>query len=157
MTVLLWTVAGVASAWLLWIFAHLVAMALIRHSVPTFTGFRIDIPHWCHVALQPEQLGAVIAHEEGHRHHRHVWKNFARFCLFLPIPPLLREQQELEADDYAIPRVGPMMLAAAIAAMPCDDFANQRIRRLLLYAQHNQPAGPNVLVPSTTSPGEHAT
>lgn len=56
--------------------------------------------------LAPREQKAVIAHEEGHIHHRHAWvrlkwilttRAFRRYDAFLA----MCEAQELEADKYA--------------------------------------------------------
>lgn len=48
------------------------------------------------------QRAAVIAHEAGHRHHKHLWIQLL-FCFILSKDELsrLRHAQEFQADDFA--------------------------------------------------------
>lgn len=127
------TVAILATAWAGWILLNLVLLAvsalLLRPDAPCFNGFRIIIPAWLPTKLTPAEVAAVIAHEEGHRHHRHVWENFARVCLFAGPSSIRRYQQENEADDYAIAAGHARALASALVKLGPTE--NTRLYRIL--------------------------
>lgn len=118
-------------AWLAWVFLNFALMALfsILHK-PTsaqFDGFRIKVPAWLRMALTERELAAFRQHEEGHRAHRHVWKNFARVCFFVGLTPEDRRRQEFEADDYC---EDPAALASGIRKTSRHPFDLLRADRL---------------------------
>ena len=106
-------------------------------------------------ALDPEQLSAVLAHEQAHlAGHHHRLRAMARIARqVLPFLPLMRDADvqvarlvELHADDAAIRARDPQALAAALVilatgASPAPALAAaatdaiQRIHRLLRPAE----------------------
>jgi len=124
-----------AAAWVAWVGWHFARMCLAAVLVtPTracFDGFRVIIPATVRDALSPAELAAIIAHEHGHRHHLHVWANFARLCLFCRASPKRRYLQELQADDYAIARghrVGLISALMKLSSSPQDFARVERMR-----------------------------
>jgi Zn-dependent protease with chaperone function len=122
-----------AAAWAGWILLNLVLLVvsafLITPDAPCFNGFRIIIPAWLSTKLTPAEVAAVIAHEEGHRHHRHIWENFARVCLFSAPTLGRRREQEDEADDFAIADGHARALASALVKLGPTE--NSRLCRIL--------------------------
>lgn len=127
----MWCVLGL---WAAWVAAHLLLMAFIRPPVPSFTGFRIVIPDDYKEKLTVAEYCAIHAHEQGHRHHRHVWKNFALVCLFMRPSKEARWRQELEADDYSAYHTDPWALASALRKLGFSPLDNIRARRLEMRA-----------------------
>jgi Peptidase family M48. len=121
--------------WIVWQLARMVLAALlVTPARPCFDGFRVIIPERVRAILTPAELAAVIAHEHGHRHHLHVWRNFAQVCLFHRPTPARRHQQELQADDYAIAHGHGQALAAALLKLSTDPRDLARIDRITLSA-----------------------
>jgi Zn-dependent protease with chaperone function len=125
-------IAGTVFAviWVLWIALHLVGMYYANPQGASFNGFRIIIPDDYVDRLTPDEWHAVRLHEEGHRHHRHIWKNLLLVCFFMRASPSRRYRQELEADDYAASHGDPMALASALRKLGFDATDNVRARRL---------------------------
>lgn len=117
-------------AWAMWIAANLACMMLIIPGVPSFTGFRVVIPKALHGTLTPEEIAAVTAHEHGHRHHGHAWKNFALVCVFMTASKERRRAQELEADDYAAQRGHAQSLSSALRKLSHFPFDLYRAKRM---------------------------
>lgn len=121
----------IASCWLIWILGNLTLMLLINPDIPCFTGFHVRIPRRFVHLLSNVELAALIAHEHGHRHHWHVWKNFVFVCLFMEPRKRWRREQELQADDYAAERGHAASLASALRTIGIHTaFDNYRARRL---------------------------
>jgi hypothetical protein len=106
--VILLILESLLTLWLCWILFHFAMIGAVSFIVtpdaPCYTGLRIIIPGWLVELLSPLELRAVMAHEEGHRYHLHVWRNFARRCVFLPVSRARIGDQEREADEYAAAR-----------------------------------------------------
>jgi hypothetical protein len=75
--------------------------------------------------LTPLEQEAIIAHEEGHIHHRHAWKRL-KWALTLrwirhreELEPML-VAQELEADRYAAERGHAPGLISFLLRSPLD-------------------------------------
>lgn len=64
-----------------------------------FNGFRIRIGKKVRSILSDAEFQAVLQHENGHKVHFHVWKNFIRRFLFLSYSASLHEFQERQADS----------------------------------------------------------
>lgn len=117
--------------WLVWVLGHLAAMYFAKPDTPCFTGFQIIMPDRYAELLTVSEYVAVYAHESGHRHHLHVWKNFVRVCLFRRPSQVQLRQQEIEADNFAADIVGPRDLASALRKIGATDpFDQWRIQRL---------------------------
>ena len=127
--------------WLVWILSHLVAMYLYKPTVPSFNGFRIVIPPHLSAILNPREMTAVYLHERGHRHHRHIWKNFALVCVFRRASARARILQELEADDYAAQYGYAEELASALRKLSFEPLDNVRARRLEDSSNGRRDAG----------------
>ncbi|MES2346264.1 MAG: M48 family metalloprotease [Pseudomonadota bacterium] len=129
-------VSIVAMAWAAWVLLNLAALilsaCLLKPNAPCFNGLFIVMPDWIHKRLTPAEVAAVITHEEGHRHHRHVWENFAAVCLLSTPTPQRRAQQEIEADDYAVAAGHARALASALAKLGPGE--TNRIARLLMVS-----------------------
>lgn len=127
------TIGVLAASWAGWILLNLVVLVaaalLMRPDAPCFNGFRIIIPAWLPTKLTPEEMAAIVAHEEGHRHHRHIWENLARVCLFSATTPGRRREQEDEADDFAIAAGHARALASALVKLGPTE--NARLHRIL--------------------------
>lgn len=119
------------AAWLLWcagnVALFLLGAWLARPNAPHFNGFTVFIPWWYAQRLSDDELVAVIQHELGHKHLRHVWKNLARRCVFLRYTPERHEREETEADDYCR---RPLDLAAALRKTSSHPFDLWRAERL---------------------------
>lgn len=124
----------VAVAWTSWVLLNLAALILsallLKPNAPCFNGLFIVMPDWIHNRLTPAEVTAVIAHEEGHRHHRHVWENFATVCLLSTPTPQRRAQQEIEADDYAVAAGHARALASALVKLGPTE--SNRLARLMM-------------------------
>jgi len=122
-------------AWACWVVLNFSMMLLsafvLRPNQPCFTGFAIVIPAWVREALTELELAAIVAHEQGHRAHRHVWMNFAAVCVFTPSGPARRLRQEHEADDYAATRGHAAALASALVKLSTHPNDLERAARLL--------------------------
>lgn len=116
--------------WAIWVALNLACMMLIVPRVPSFTGFRVVIPEWLHRELTPDEVAAITAHEQGHRHHGHVWQNFALRCVFRVASKERRRAQELEADDYAARCGYAPLLASALRKLSHTTFDYERAQRL---------------------------
>jgi Zn-dependent protease with chaperone function len=118
-------------AWSLWatwnVAVFLLAAGLFRPNCPCYTGFRIVLPDWLPTLLTPGEIAAVTAHEMGHKHHGHVWRNLVACCLFLPID---RYGQELQADDFAARAGHAQALATALVKMSMHPVDIARAARL---------------------------
>lgn len=63
-----------------------------------FDGFQIRIGAGVRNLLTSDELVSVLQHENGHRVHWHVWKNFVRALFFFPHTQARRLFQEQQAD-----------------------------------------------------------
>ena len=118
-------------AWALWAATLLVLMAFTPRSVPSYNGFTIYIPPPVFAILTEKELLAVTMHEEGHRLHGHVWKNYLGAVFFIPASINTRMRQELEADDYAdFAGLGLPLASALIKMGAAHPFDLYRIRSL---------------------------
>lgn len=63
-----------------------------------FDGFQIRIGANIRNLLTSDELASVLQHENGHRVHWHVWKNFVRALFFFPHTQARRLFQERQAD-----------------------------------------------------------
>lgn len=101
-------------AWAAWCLSNLLIMLLVRPTGPSCTGGRVYVPVSLRNVLNDEQFAAVRWHEEGHKHHRHTWKNFAYVCFFMTPSESRLYQQEMEADKYAAEHGHAAALAQAL-------------------------------------------
>lgn len=100
---------------------------------------RIVIRDLSYTPMSPEEMKAIIAHEQGHVALKHLIENLL-VVIFLPfVIPLRderRQQQELEADDYAAIRGHALFLASAIRKLaegnlhPFDLYRAERLETL---------------------------
>ena len=121
-------------AWGAWVLANFMLVTLaplaFQPSQATCNGFTIIVPQAVRTALTEKELAAVLAHEQGHRAHWHVWKNFARVCVFRFPTMRTLTRYELQADDYAAERGHALELASALAKLsdhPADLARAQRL------------------------------
>ena len=118
--------------WLAWCGLHLLAMLFARPNQPSFNGFRVMVPPRLTELLTEEELLAIFLHEYGHRHHWHIWKNYALVCCFLHASPERRQRQELEADDFAAAHGARLDLASALRKLSPHATDIMRAQRLEL-------------------------
>jgi beta-lactamase regulating signal transducer with metallopeptidase domain len=116
--------------WLVWCLGNLALMALVVPRVPAYTGFRIVMPEYLKQALTMDEYFAVLAHERGHRHHRHAWWNYARVCVFWFPGKVRLAAQEIEADDYALGQGCALALATALRKLSRSPLDWVRAHRL---------------------------
>lgn len=121
------------SSWLLWVALQvlLLLLAPLLGSGARTNGLWIVIPAVVREKLTPEELAAVIAHEQGHRARLHALENLARACVFLPRSARRAVVQELEADEWAAERGHAGALASAILKLGRSEFDLRRAARLL--------------------------
>lgn len=84
----------------------------------SLTGIaRIDDEFW---SLSASERMAIIAHEAGHRHYRHLWVQlFALFCFQSnAVHSAMLHRQELEADQFARAMGYGAALASFLARFP---------------------------------------
>lgn len=124
----------VGCAWLAWCLFNValffVAPYLIGGANVVTNGFTTAFPQRIRDRLTPEQQAAILAHEDGHKFHRHALKNLARCLFLLPRPRQLAAQQELEADRYAADRGHGPALASALRVLSAETFDLYRASRL---------------------------
>lgn len=126
----MWLAAPVG-AFGMWVFFNVLAFligARFPPDCPCYTGFRVVMPAWLDDILTPDEIEAVLAHEQGHQHHAHVWRNLAAKCVFLPVDRLAQEHQ---ADDYAASGGHAGALASALAKISTHPQDLARAARLL--------------------------
>ncbi|MFZ6655929.1 M48 family metalloprotease [Undibacterium sp. TJN19] len=102
----------------------------IKPNMPCFNGFRIVMPTWLSQVLTDDELRAVEAHERGHRHHLHIWRNLLSRLFFVPPSDAQRFWQEIEADDYAAKEGRSLSLAVALRKLsqhPDDILRSDRL------------------------------
>ncbi len=88
------------------------------------------MPEWINQVLTEDEIKAVEAHERGHRHHLHVWKNLLRRVFFVTTGDKTRFFQEIEADDYAAAEGRGLALAVALRKLsnhPDDRLRSERL------------------------------
>lgn len=119
-------------AWLAWALLCLAVMGLAslapsQHAHhDALRGVRM--PSHVRLALDREELAALMEHELGHARHRHAWRNLARLALtFRPASAERRLAQELEADDCA---QDPAALARALRKLSSHPVDLARAARL---------------------------
>lgn len=124
----------VGSAWLVWCLFHvgllLASPYLLGRQHIVTNGFITAFPQHLRDKLTPEQQAAILAHEEGHKAHRHALKNLLRTFFFLRRSPKMAMVQEIEADQYAADRGHAEALATALRKLSGDAFDWYRARRL---------------------------
>lgn len=137
-------------AWFLWaglvLAATLTAQRIFTDEPAYVTGIwwaqTIYIHPDAHLTLDPYELQAIMYHEEGHIHHKHILENTV-VAIFLPfVIPFRRErmiEQEIEADDFAANKIGGAAgycaLASAISKLaksPFDRFRADRCARIAM-------------------------
>ena len=122
------------SLWLSWCALNLLLMATAHPCVPAYTGFRIVMPEYLKQRLTINEYCAVLAHETGHKHHKHAWWNYARVCVFWFPSRVRLLAQELQADDYAAQQGCACALASAIRKLSPAPVDWLRAARLELPA-----------------------
>lgn len=126
-----------AFAWLIWFFLNFAMMVIVAICVkpkqPSFNGFQICIPAWVLGVLNPEEVQAIIVHEQGHKAAWHVWENFLATCFFVGPSDDRRRQQEIEADDYAAELGHARQLASALRKLSKSKCDLDRAERLLRH------------------------
>ena len=133
----------IAALWALWIAGNvgllLASPYLMRDAAGPFTnGLRVVIPEGLAAKVTPEEMAAMLSHEDGHLAHRHNLKNLLRSCVFIPRSADLMREQEIEADDFAAERGHAAALASALMKISFNSFDWQRASRLSRMAA--QPA-----------------
>lgn len=125
------------STWLLWVALQvlLLLLAPLLGSGARTNGLWIVVPAAVRERLTPEELAAVIAHEQGHRARLHAFENLARACCFVPRSARRAAVQELEADDWAADRGHSGPLASALIKLSRSEFDLRRAARLLGLTQ----------------------
>ena len=118
------------SLWLSWCAFNLLLMAIARPRVPAYTGFRIVMPEYLKQQLTIDEYCAILAHEQGHKHHLHAWCNYARVCVFWFPSKTHLMVQELQADDYAVQQGYGIMLASALRKLSSAPIDWVRAKRL---------------------------
>lgn len=127
----------IASAWLLWCALQVLRLLAAPLAAPLLTrgavtnGLWIVVHQHVREKLTADELAAVIAHENGHRHHLHAFENLALACCFVRRSPLRAHQQELEADDWAAQRGHGRALASAILKLSRAPLDRVRADRLI--------------------------
>lgn len=119
-----------AAAWAAWCLINFVVAATFDPQVPACTLFRVVIPQRFHDLLTPDEYEALRQHELGHRHYWHPWINLVLACFFIPLRPAWRVKQELQADDFAATRCGPLVVSMALRKLLHDPFGRYRSDRL---------------------------
>lgn len=121
-------------AWAAWcgfnVSLFLIGPWLFKGSVVT-NGITTNFPASIRDRLTEAEQAAILAHEEGHKAHRHALKNLVRACLLVPRPAGLAQRQEFEADDYAASQGHGPALASALRVLSVEAFDRHRARRLL--------------------------
>lgn len=121
-------------AWLAWcllnILLMLVAPYLMGGAGVVTNGIKTVFPQHLRDQLTVAEQAAILAHEEGHKAHRHALKNTMRVCLFMPRTVAEAFRQEIQADDYAAARGHAKALAGALRKLSTanqDLFRAQRL------------------------------
>lgn len=148
------TMKVIGIAWLLWFALNLYIVAFARKGALTdgltayatglFGRGAIVISPKARLILDAEELKAIIAHEQGHIANSHILENFL-VAVFLPFLLLWRadrrEEQELEADDFAVAQLGWAPLASALRKLSTHRFDIQRAERLEAYGERGSRLG----------------
>lgn len=121
--------------WLTWCLINLLSMALVIPQVPAYTGFRIVMPAHLAVVLTLDEYRAVYAHELGHKHYRHAWRNFARVCIFWFPSKARLAAQEQQADDFAVELGYAIPLARALRKLSRSPTDWERAKRLEMIGE----------------------
>lgn len=134
MTILKLIAAGWGAWALLNLIVFMLSVLILRPTQPHFNGFQIIIPVSLVNELTPAELAAVVAHEQGHQNHGHVWANLMLACCFRPVSEARRRKLEYQADDFAACCGHAEALASAIEKLSPHWFDRERALRLrLLY------------------------
>lgn len=124
----------VGSAWLAWCLFNaglmLAAPYLLGRQHVVTNGFVTAFPRHIRDQLTETEQAAILAHEEGHKAHRHAMQNLLRTCLLMSRSPKMAMLQEIEADDYAAARGHADALASALRKLSGDAFDRFRASRL---------------------------
>ena len=126
--------AGIFLVRALWGLA-LMLLGGLHADTATFNGFWITIPRGVRSSLSERELEAVRLHEEGHRFHGHVWRNYWRWLVLDPVDAKVRQKQEMEADDYAEARGYGADLATSLIRRGAGGFNRARAVRLQIRAR----------------------
>lgn len=121
-------------AWLAWCLFNVALLAagpyLVGESNVVTNGFTTVFPQKLRERLTDEEQAALMAHEDGHKAHRHPLKNLLRAFFFLARPTKVALLQEIEADDYAAARGHAKPLASALRKLSGNAFDHYRASRL---------------------------
>lgn len=121
-------------AWLAWCLFNvtllLVGPHLVGNAHIVTNGIQTIFPDHIRARLTEEEQAAILAHEEGHKAHRHALKNLLRSFFFLSRPSRVALMQEIEADQYAAARGHAKALASALRKLSVSAFDHYRASRL---------------------------
>lgn len=120
--------------WIAWALTLLFLMVTWNSKTPCYNGFKIILPAEFMEKLSHDEQIAVYLHEDGHKQHFHVWKNYLRACFLLSMKEKTRQIQEIQADDYVIELGWGVHLSSVLYRLgthPFDTYRANRIKRLI--------------------------
>lgn len=121
-------------AWLAWCLFNVVLMFaapyLMGGAGVVTNGIKTVFPQHLRDQLTVAEQAAILAHEEGHKAHRHALKNLLRAFVFMRRTPQEAERQEIEADQYAAARGHGEALASALRVLSDHPFDRYRANLL---------------------------
>ncbi len=131
------TACVLVTLWAAWALLNLaLALGVLPSDMPHATGLRVHVPERLHWILTDEEFNAIKAHERGHLHHGHVWRNFRGACILRFPSPLRRFCDELEADRFAADEGRGAALAAALRKLSAHPHDLARAQRLDLLHEY---------------------
>lgn len=127
-------VTFIALAWLAWCLFNVTLLLagprLVGDAHIVTNGIQTIFPDHIRQRLTEEEQAAILAHEEGHKAHRHALKNLLRSFFFLSRPSRVALMQEIEADQFAADRGHAKALASALRKLSVSAFDLYRANRL---------------------------
>lgn len=124
--------AGLWCAWAILNVLLLLAVPYlgIKTAGPFTNGLQVVVPEGLAERVTPEEMKALLAHEQGHIAHRHNIRNLLLACFFIPRTAARHRRQEMEADAYAARHADAAALASALRKLSFNDFDWHRARLL---------------------------
>jgi len=123
----------IVMAWLCWCLFNvglLLASPWLMPGRVVTNGFWTVFPQALRDKLTEEEQAAILAHEAGHKAHRHALRNLLLTLFLMRRSAKAALMQELEADNYAADRGHGPALASALRKLSCDAFDWYRAARL---------------------------